>query len=108
MNLCLGVPTLTHKRHLREGKVLPDADPGPTVERHVLPRPGRPVLPPLWAKNIWVRELFRRRRIQVLAALHAKCAVKDDVTLKGLDVGLAKLAGQARVLDCDFLAPTSR
>jgi hypothetical protein len=55
--------SLTHKCHLRHGKILPNADSRPAVKGHKLPRFGCPMFPSLGTKDCWVGECFRYWRI---------------------------------------------
>lgn len=89
----------TGKGHLGEGKVLAYANARPTVEGHVGPGLGGPVVPALGAKDGRVGKLVRDGRVDVAAALHGDGAVDDDVVGEGGDVGLAGLALEGRFLD---------
>lgn len=72
-----------HKRvpHLRQRKLLADADPRPAIERDVLPRLGGPRLPALGDKGRRVREARLDGRVQVGAALHDERRVADGRAL---------------------------
>ena len=73
--------TGNNKRHLRQRKVLSDADPWPAVERDVVPGLGLPDFPALWGEDVWVCEGLGGRRVQVFAALHGVGGVDDAVAL---------------------------
>lgn len=63
--------------HFSQGELLPEADPGPAVERDVRPALRRPLVPPFGAVLRCGREVRGRRRVEVLAPLHEYRRVAD-------------------------------
>lgn len=70
-----------HKRHLRQRKVLSDADAWAAVERDEVPWFGLPDLPALWREDVRMGEIFGGGRVEVFAALHGEGGVDDAVPL---------------------------
>lgn len=66
-----------HIAHLRQGKLLPDADARPRVKGDVVVRLRVPVRPPLRAEDGRVGEGLGDWRVQVGAALHDEGRVAD-------------------------------
>lgn len=63
-------------RHLRQRKLLPDANPRSAVERQVLPRPRRPALPPARREDGRIGEVGGSGRVKVARRLHYLRAVR--------------------------------
>jgi hypothetical protein len=66
--------------HLGDCKVLPNADPWPTVERDVLPRLRLPVFPTFWREDVCWSKSRRWWRVEISSTLHGESGIENGVS----------------------------